>query len=893
MPFTKQDLRQIEAKTQNFKQLGLTQGSHLGQIISKINTDLDFPLKLSASFPTPDSKINFSDSAILGPDGVTKVHPPIQGQIFTDLASLWIDFQAQTVSNTSDFEITWPTSNTVGYYRIAVFTLTTAGNILALFSSEAASEASLPDAGGFFIPSGISIGYAVLQCTHADGKFKTAGSASNIIENSNIFRFDWRAGGGIVAGEANTASNVGGGEGIFKQKTGVDLEFKTLVAGSNITLTPGTDSITISTPPGETNTASNVGTGAGVFKQKTGVDLEFKSLVASGSAVITPGTNSIEISTSYGEANTASNVGTGAGIFKQKTGVNLEFKTLTPVGNLVLTSSADAVTLSAINGEINTASNVGTGAGIFKQKTGVNLEFKTLVAGTNINLTFSANSVNIDTIIPPQENELGDIRVSYLNYLDFQSSRPDGINWVPMDGRSIAGSDLLNSGNASESVLIPDISSIPERILNSPMPAIGAWFGYSVAIDGDYMVIGSPSDDGSAGSLSLDGDVYIYKKDFGGVNNWGLIKTLTLPLGDFGFSVAISGSYIVVGAPYEGGSTNAIGGAGEAYVYKKDQGGVDNWGLIKTLNSSNEDTSDYFGSSVAISGNYIVVGAPQDDGSTDAISSAGEAYVFYKDQGGTDNWGLIKTLNSSNEDASDNFGWSVAIDDDYMVVGAYDDGGSTDAISSAGEAYVFKKNQGGPNNWGLIKTLNSSNEDTSDYFGSSVAIDGDYIVIGAYLDDGTADAISRAGEVYIFKKDQGGPDNWGLIKILNSPDEDIDDFFGNSVAIDGDYIVVGAYDDGGSTDAISRAGEVYIFKKNQGGPNNWGWIKTLNSPNESNTDRFGNSVAIDGEHIVIGAYLDDDISEGVPNAGEAYLFIKSNNILYLPTESNKYIKINN
>ncbi len=456
----------------------------------------------------------------------------------------------------------------------------------------------------------------------------------------------------------------------------------------------------------------------------------------------------------------------------------------------------------------------------------------------------------------------------------------------------------ISSDIAFASVLItPEISNTGfVAQLNSSNQSLADAFGNSVAISGDYAVVGAPQDDGSTDTITTAGEAYIFKRNQGGANNWGLIKTLNSPNEDtddaFGYSVAIDGDYIVVGAYGDEGSTGTIG-TGEAYVYKKDQGGADNWGLIKTLNSDNEDDGDTFGNSVAIDGNYIVVGARTDHGTADAIGSAGEAYVYKKDQGGVDNWGLIKILNSDNEDTGDQFGWSVAISGDYIAVGAFVDDGSIDAIIDAGEVYVFKKDQGGVDNWGLIKILNSDNEDTADQFGYSVAISGDYIVVGAYGDDGSTDAISSAGEAYVFYKDQGGTDNWGLIKTLNSSNEDASDNFGWSVAIDDDYMVVGAYDDGGSTDAISSAGEAYVFKKNQGGPNNWGWIKTLNSPNESNTDRFGNSVAIDGEHIVIGAYLDDDISEGVPNAGEAYLFIKSNNILYLPTESNKYIKINN
>lgn len=159
-------------------------------------------------------------------------------------------------------------------------------------------------------------------------------------------------GGGGGGGEANTGSNVGAGDGVFKAKVGVDLQFKSLIGGTNVTLTAGTDDITIdATDTGEVNTASNVGGGEDVFKQKVGVDLEFKTLTAGTNVTITPGTNDVTIAaTDTGEDNTASNVGTGEDVFKQKTGVDLEFKTLTAGTNITLTAGTNDVTIAASGG---------------------------------------------------------------------------------------------------------------------------------------------------------------------------------------------------------------------------------------------------------------------------------------------------------------------------------------------------------------------------------------------------------------------------------------------------------------------------------------------------------------------------------------------------------------
>ncbi|MCD4825661.1 MAG: FG-GAP repeat protein [Phycisphaerae bacterium] len=316
----------------------------------------------------------------------------------------------------------------------------------------------------------------------------------------------------------------------------------------------------------------------------------------------------------------------------------------------------------------------------------------------------------------------------------------------------------------------------------------------------------------------------------------------------FGCSVGISGSYAVSGAYYNE-EAGIVSGA--AFIFYKDQGGVGAWGQQAKLVASDAAVCDYFGYSVSASGSYAVSGAY---GNSDAGSSSGSAYIFYKDQGGTNSWGQQAKLVASDAAASDYFGKSVAVSGSYAVSGAY---GNDDAGSYSGSTYVFYKDQGGTNSWGQQAKLTASDAAAYDNFGKSVAVSGLYAIVGAHGND---DAGASSGSAYIFYKDQGGTDTWGQQAKLTASDATEDDYFGCSVAISGDYAVAGAYRDG------ATSGSAYVFKRNG---DEWTQIAKLTADDAAGGDNFGYSVAIDGGKIIIGAKLDDDDGD---DSGSAYIF---------------------
>ncbi len=374
----------------------------------------------------------------------------------------------------------------------------------------------------------------------------------------------------------------------------------------------------------------------------------------------------------------------------------------------------------------------------------------------------------------------------------------------------------------------------------------GDEFGIRVAVSVDTAVVGAWSEDAG-------GAAYVFHRDQGGQDNWGEVKKLTASdaqAGDrFGWSVAVSGDTAVVGANGEdaGGTT-----AGAAYVFQRDQGGTDNWGEVKKLTASDAQAFSDFGFSVAVSGGTVVVGAFVEDGA---------AYVFQRDEGGTDNWGEVTKLLASDAEAIDVFGISVAVSGDTAVVGAQ---GEDAGGSHAGAAYVFQRDEGSQDNWGEVKKLTASDAQANDYFGISVAVSGDTAVVGAYLEDAGA---TNAGAAYVFQRDEGGADNWGEVQKLTASDTQFSGVFGFSVAVSGDTAVVGAY--GENAGGIGAAGAAYVFQRDEGGAGNWGEVTKLTASDAHFSDEFGGSVAVNGDTAVIGERGED---AGGSNAGAAYVF---------------------
>ena len=327
--------------------------------------------------------------------------------------------------------------------------------------------------------------------------------------------------------------------------------------------------------------------------------------------------------------------------------------------------------------------------------------------------------------------------------------------------------------------------------------AEGDRFGESVALSGTTALVGAYLDD-DAGSDS--GSAYVFERDQGGAGNWGQVAKLTADNAaeddQFGRSVALSGTTALVGAFRD---DDAGGDSGSAYVFERDQGGAGNWGQVAKLTADDAAAGDWFGWSVALSGTTALVGAGLDD---DAGSDFGSVYVFERDQGGAGNWGQVAKITADDAAAGDRFGWSVALNGTTALVGAYLDG---DAGSDFGSVYVFERDQGEAGNWGQVAKLTADDAAASDFFGVTVALSGTTALVGAWRDD---DAGSDSGSAYVFERDQGGAGNWGQVAKITADDAAAGDEFGTSVALSGTTILVGAL---GDDDAGSGSGSAYVF----------------------------------------------------------------------------------
>ncbi len=403
---------------------------------------------------------------------------------------------------------------------------------------------------------------------------------------------------------------------------------------------------------------------------------------------------------------------------------------------------------------------------------------------------------------------------------------------------------------------IPVLGVVQQWSLSAPRPAELDEFGYSVAIDGNTAVIGARNADPDLGNGPLNnaGLAYVYVRSG---QTWVLeaeLNAKNASAGDtFGVSVAISGNTIVVGATgVDVGDlqdeNDVSKDVGAAYIFTRRNGA---WTQQVKLIPSDWTEDDSFGSAVAISRGTVVVAADTKD--LGPLVDLGAAYVFYNSGGS--NWKQQAKLLPSDPLLRDYFGSSVAIEGNLIGVGAIQS-----YLTGPGKTYMFR-NQSGV--WKQEARLEGKEADLGDAFGSAVSISGGTLVVGAYSADPDLGNghVTSAGAAYVFNK--SGHD-WKESAMLTAPDGLSFDQFGQAVDIDGGTLVVGAL---GATQAgETGAGAVYIFKKNN---DNWSFQTRAVTDPAGADDLFGKSVAIDGEWFVAGASGRDPGSQ--TQAGEAFM----------------------
>lgn len=455
--------------------------------------------------------------------------------------------------------------------------------------------------------------------------------------------------------------------------------------------------------------------------------------------------------------------------------------------------------------------------------------FAGVMSFADADLSVTADTIQVNAAITTGG---GDVALTATDDITLKSSVTTG------GGAFVANADSDQSGNGEFSLVESAMVGLQQQQkLTAADAAAGDEFGYTAAIDGDTAIVGAYlADHGGNG----EGSAYVFTRASG---VWTQQQELTAfdaaSLDRFGKSVAIHGNTAVVSAHSDDDDgTNS----GSVYIFTRTG---NTWSFQQKVTASDAETLDNFGHSVSVFGDTVVVGSRYDD---DAGDKSGSAYVFTR-SGST--WTEQQKLTASDAAADDQFGWSVALSSNTAIVGAF---GNDDAGSESGSAYVFVRSG---NTWTEQSKLTASNAAVGDQFGISVALAGDTAIVGSPLRDGAG---ADSGQAHIFTRSGS---TWTEQQKLIALDAAAGDLFGHSVSISGDTAVVGAKGVG------SAAGAAYIFTRSG---NTWTQQDKLAASNAAAADEFGNSVAVSGGTVLVGANLAD---AGGADSGTASLFEQS------------------
>ena len=315
--------------------------------------------------------------------------------------------------------------------------------------------------------------------------------------------------------------------------------------------------------------------------------------------------------------------------------------------------------------------------------------------------------------------------------------------------------------------------------------ASNSYFGHTVAIDGDTVVVGAPGGPTTYGP----GAAYIYVRSNG---LWSLQQRILAAdgsdLDQFGYAVALSGDTLLVGAPSDSPGTPY--GQGSAYVYTR-TGGV--WSQQAKFTETVPAVAHYFGSSVALQGDTAMVGVPS------ANAYRGAVEVFVRDAGA---WTRQARLVAADGEAGDQFGASIAVHGDTVAVGAFLD--NVDGQQWRGSTHVFVRNAGA---WSLQQQLWLDDAGGWAQFGMGMALEADTLLVGARLD---SIDVTYQGTVVHYAREGGV---WVRQQKLRASDGAANDTFGHALALSGDRVVVGAYtEEPAGVPSTTDAGAAYFYR---------------------------------------------------------------------------------